>query len=124
MGKTLLKIFLAVGIVTALSLGTGDAGAHPKREPVHPHIISQRSEMVSHQYASATWERHIMLRNPLSTAVWLWVECESHLTTLAIGVGSHRTSEIVLPEIPPAEACVLHHWIPQRQGQSPPEWRP
>ena len=89
-----------------------------------PHINAQWSKMIMHQYSSPTWERHIFLRNPTPKAIWCWIECESHLTTVAIGIAGRHTSEIVLPDIPPAEECMLNHWRTQEPGKSPPEWRP
>jgi hypothetical protein len=89
-----------------------------------PHIVTQRSDMVMHTYATPTWERHIYLHNPLPRPVWLYIECSSHLTTSAIGVTGGRTSEIVLPDIPPEEDCLINHWLVQETGKSPPEWRP
>lgn len=95
--------------------------AKPWREP---HIISQRSDMVFPEKESPRWERHIMVRNPLAKPVWFWIECESQLTTVAIGLTGHHTSEYVFPDIPPTEQCMMHTWQLQVPGKSPAEWIP
>ncbi len=89
-----------------------------------PHIVKQESIMVMHQYASPTWERHLWTHNPTNYAAWVYIECEHHLTVNPIGLAGRHTSEIVLPDIPPGEQCVVHHWLKQRGTQTPPPWSP
>ena len=96
----------------------------PARPCPEPHVISQRSVMVFPEKESPHWERRIYIRNPLAKPVWFWIECESQLTSTAIGLAGHHTSEYVFPDIPPNEQCEINHWIPQRAGVSPPEWTP
>jgi len=91
--------------------------------PGRPYIEHQVSVMVMHSDASPTWERRIKIRNPLSKAVWVYIECESRLTSNPIGVRSGRADTFTFPDIPPGEGCLIHHWRAQ-DGKSPPPWRP
>lgn len=110
-----LLVAVLLGLVAAASAGRSG------REPL---ISSQYSQMVTHQYESPTWERHILMRNPLPRAVWVYVECEQHLTVNPVGVAGRHTSEIVLPGIGEDEHCLLNHWNYQVNGQSPAPWSP
>ena len=98
------------------------ASLHGK--PRAPFITKQSTDMVMHQYASPTWERHIWTRNPLDYAVWVYIECEEHLTVNPIGLAGRHTSEIVLPFIAPEEKCLLHHWYKQEGTKTPKPWSP
>jgi hypothetical protein len=89
-----------------------------------PVIVRQVSSMVMHEKASPTWERHIVVKNPRNEAIWFWIECESQLTSVAIGQPGRHTSEYVFPDIPPGEQCMIHHWQVQQGTNPPPEWRP
>lgn len=88
-----------------------------------PRIVHQISNLVLHDHSSPTWERHITVENPRKEAVWFWIECESQLTSTAIGQPGRHTSEYVFPDIPPGEQCMINHW--EVQGtKSPKEWKP
>lgn len=89
-----------------------------------PRIEHQVSVMVLHQDGSPTWERRIKIYNPLRQGVWVYVECDSSLTSNPIGVSARRTDEFVFPGIPPGEVCSINHWRVQVPGKSPPQWRP
>lgn len=89
-----------------------------------PHIVSQKTEMVKHEAASPTWERWITIKNPLNRAVWVFIECEHHLTVNPIGLPGRRKSTITLPDIPPQDGCLLHHWQKMGNETTAPEWRP
>jgi len=92
--------------------------------PAAPYIVHQESVMVTHERESPTWERHITVRNPRDEAIWFWIECESQLTSVAIGQPGRHTSEYVFPDIPPGEGCLINHWQVQRGTEQPKEWRP
>ncbi len=95
---------------------------HRGREPF---IVHQVSTMVMRQYESPQWERSIQIKNPRARAVWVYIECESRLTVNPIGLaGKNHTTTIVLPDVPPGEGCVIHHWYEQRGTQSPKPWSP
>jgi hypothetical protein len=104
----------------ALLLAMLVATAAPTKGPV---IVHQQSNMVMHVDASPTWERHIVVKNPVSRPIWFWIECESRLTSNAIGQPGNHTSEYVFPDIPPGEQCSIHHWQVQ-DGRRPPIWSP
>ncbi len=81
------------------------------------------STMVMHQDASPTWERHIWVKNPVGSSVWVYLECDGHLTVNPIGLQRRHLSEVVIPGIPPGEQCWVHHWMKQ-DGRQPPPWTP
>jgi len=108
---------MKVLLIAALLALSSPKGAQPT-------IVRQISNMVLHNDASPTWERHIVVKNPRDKAIWFWIECESHLTSVAIGQAGRHTSEYVFPDIPPGEQCVIHHWEFQNGTKPPKEWRP
>jgi len=117
MGKNLLKVLLAVGIVTALSLGSGDdaAARTHRRAPPPPHIVQQK------QVAD---KRFIYFHNTLSKPIWGYFECEQHLTQTPLDLAAERVTEVVLTGIGPDEKCLLNHYRVQVRGQSPEPWDP
>ena len=109
--------FMLAGLLLAALIAS-------RPRPAQPYVVSQVSKMVLHDRASPTWERHIKIRNPLDRAVWVYIECESRLTSNPIGIPGRKTDEVVFPDIPPGEGCLINHWGVQVAGKSPPEWRP
>jgi hypothetical protein len=119
-----MKPFLVLAALL-LTVWGGPAWGHAKHpEPRMPYISSQHTEMVIPKYASPYWDRFIAVRNPLRKPVWFWLECESRLTTNAIGLRARHTDVFTFPEIPPEEKCIVNHWEYQRRGHRPKEWRP
>jgi hypothetical protein len=94
----------------------------PAKHP-QPAITDQISILVVPQHASPEWERHITVHNPFRRSIWFWIECESKLTSKAVGIRGHRTSEYVFPGIPPGEQCKIHHWQFKIPGHKPKEWK-
>ena len=117
-----MKVLLVA--LAVLVLANVGALAWSASRPGPPRIVHQISTMVFHNDASPTWERHIKIQNPRDRAVWVYIECESRLTTNPIGLPGRRTVTVTLPDIPPAEGCVLNHWREQRSGESPEPWSP
>lgn len=100
-------------------------GPAPANKPWRaPHVVSQRSVMVIPQYESPQWEAHIFIHNPMKKAVWVWLDCRPHFTSVAIGIQAAHMSEYVFPDIPPGENCNVDHWEYQRPGHQPAEWTP
>lgn len=117
MGKTILKVLLAVGIVTALSLGSADdAAARTHRHaPPPPHIVQQK------QIGA---KRFIYFHNTLDKSIYVYIECEQHLTTIPFDVAPERVTELVLPDIDSNEQCMFNHYRIHVPGHSPEPWTP
>jgi hypothetical protein len=116
-----MKLFMLLALVAAFARPV-EARSYRVRE-TEPYIVKQVTDMVTHQYASPTWERHIWIRNPFRHPVWVYLECPEHLTVNPIGLPDRKTSEVVLPDIPPQEMCIVHHWYLQ-DGRPPKPWSP
>lgn len=109
----------------ALVLGlTAAAGVSARQPAKAPTIVSQKTDFVYDDLGQLIDERYIDIKNPLDKAVWVWLECESHLTTNAIGVAGRHTSEYTFDGIPSKEKCWINHWVVQAPGRSPPQWEP
>jgi hypothetical protein len=106
--KTLVFIAFALALC-------GSAEARTRRAAPAPHIVNQ----VQHGGT-----RFIYLHNTQARPIWVYLECEKHLTVTPIGIPGARVAEIRLPDIEPNEQCLLNRWVPQVEGKSPAEWRP
>jgi hypothetical protein len=111
-----------VKALLALALIFGLGGVIHTR--VAPHIVTQRTDTVSDDMGSLIWERYIDIRNPLDRAVWVYLECDVHLTVNPVSVSARHTSEITLDNVAPKEQCEINHWAIQVPGKSPEPWRP
>lgn len=108
----------------ALVLGLTAVAGVNARAAKAPTIVSQRTDFVYDDLGQLIDERYIDIHNPLDKAVWVYIECEGHLTVNPVGVAGRHTSEITLDGIPKAEQCMLNHWYVQVPGKSPEPWRP
>lgn len=113
-----MKLLLAFLLIAGVT-----AGVHRKAAP-EPTIVSQRTDVVYDDQGQLIDERYIDIHNPLDRAVWVYIECEGHLTVNPVGVAGRHTSEITLDNVAQKELCLLNHWYKQIPGKSPEPWRP
>jgi hypothetical protein len=85
---------MKVLLLALFLLGTLAATARPGKAP---EIVAQETKMVTHELESPTWERWITIKNPLDRAVWVFIECEHHLTVNPVGLAGRHTTTVTLP---------------------------
>ena len=116
-----MKLAAAI-LVLAISTAALVADSYARARA--PFIEKQVAGTVYDDMGQLIDERYIDIRNPLDKAVWVYVECEGHLTVNPVGIAGRHTSEITLDYVAQKEQCSINHWYVQVPGKSPEPWRP